>query len=43
MKIAPVAVIKVTGYYDKGDLLVDRLPDEIIKCLSRCRPDSLGD
>jgi len=42
MKVAPVAVIKITGYHYKGDLLVNRLLDEIIERLSCRRPDSLG-
>ena len=41
MKVAPIAVIKVAGYDDKGDLLVNRLSDEIVKGFAGRRPDSL--
>jgi hypothetical protein len=42
MKIAPVTVIKVAGYDDKCDLLVNRLSDEIVKGFAGRRSNSLG-
>jgi len=42
MKIAPVTVIKVAGYDDKGDLLVNRLSDEIVEGFAGRRSNSLG-
>ncbi len=41
VEVAPVTVIKITGYDDEGDLLVDRLSDEIVKGFAGRRPDSL--
>jgi len=38
MKVAPVAVIEVAGYDDKGNTLVNRLSDEIVKSVAGCRP-----
>ena len=42
MKVAPVAIIKIPGNDDKGDLLVNRMTDKTVKCFASCRPDSLG-
>jgi hypothetical protein len=40
--VPPIAVIEVTSDDDEGDLLFDRLADEVIERDARCGPDSFS-
>ena len=40
MIVAPVTVIEVARDDDKGDILLKRLPDEIVECLTGSRPNT---